>query len=494
MKLLKIVLLVIALLFLFFAAELTFNQMQQYQQLRAVYPAGTTIADIPVGGLDQAAAGTRLAQVFTLTPVELRYQGSVIHIDPISAGQALDLQAMLERAELARNQLGLWPGFWDFLWNKHPEPFTIPLSCSVDGAHLRDYLTALFAGRYEISATAAYPIPGDSSFLPGHGGESPNLAPALTSISTALCSATQRTVEIGSTPTAALPPDPAVLPLVLESLIQVHGFDGTMELYYQDLRSGEEIRLAVHQGQPVDPGIAFTAASTIKVPVMISAYKRIDGEISPGLAQQMQLMIDLSENTSTDTVMMQAIDPTIAPIQVTRDMRALGLQDTFLAGFFYLGAPLLDIIQTPANQRVDVSTDPDMYNQTTAADMGQLLAAVQHCANTGSGPMIQAFEGQVSQTECVAMLDLLASNRKGVLVEAGMPDGTRVAHKYGWVIDPRDGLMHAASDAAIVYTPGGDFILTAYLYHPEQLHWEPAQRLVARMATAINNYYNQWQE
>jgi hypothetical protein len=43
-----------------------------------------------------------------------------------------------------------------------------------------------------------------------------------------------------------------------------------------------------------------------------------------------------------------------------------------------------------------------------------------------------------------------------------------------------------------VYTPGGDFVMTAYLYHPTQLPWDDAQRLVARLATAIDNFYNQW--
>jgi beta-lactamase class A len=491
MKLRALVLWILSLVFFAAAGWLVMSEHQRFQQALTVYPAGSTVAGVPVGGLDQQQAGMRVAQLYSLTPVELRYSGSALHIDPSASGQRLDLAAMLEQAEKARAGTGGWPGFRDFLWNQLPEPFAIPLSCSADLASLRSSIPGLFANRYGQAPTAARPVPGDSLFLPGSPGEWPDLDPAYTKIAAALCSASQRVVEIGATAADPLPPDPALLPLVLEGLVQAHGFDGIIELYYQDLHSGETFSLAMQRGKQVDPGIAFTAASTIKIPVMISAYKRVEGELSPDLRQHMQLMIDLSENSSTDQVMMRALDPTTAPLQVTADMRALGLENTFLAGFFYLGAPLLDRFQTPAAQRSDLSTDPDIYNQTTAADMGRLMVSIQQCAD-GGGLLIQSFGGAITPQECEAMLELLAANRKGVLVEAGVPDGTRVAHKYGWVIDPRDGLMHAASDAAIVYTPGGNFVLTIYLYHPDQLHWEPAQRLAARLTTAVVNYHNQW--
>jgi beta-lactamase class A len=208
------------------------------------------------------------------------------------------------------------------------------------------------------------------------------------------------------------------------------------------------------------------------------------------LRRQMQLMIDLSDNASTDAVMERALDPNIAPVQVTEDMQKLGLQNTFLAGFFYTGAPLLNLYNTPANQRADVSTDPDVYNQTTASDMGRLLAAIYRCAADGGGPLADAFAGQVTQAECAQMNDLLVANRKGVLIEIGLPEGTRMGHKYGWVTDPVDGLMRNASDAALVYSPGGDFVLVLYFYHPEQLPWDPSQWLAARLTTAVYNFYN----
>jgi beta-lactamase class A len=76
-----------------------------------------------------------------------------------------------------------------------------------------------------------------------------------------------------------------------------------------------------------------------------------------------------------------------------------------------------------------------------------------------------------------------------VLIEAGLPEGTVMGHKYGWVLDASDGLMHTVSDAAVIYTPAGNFVFTVYVYHPDQLFWDDAQRLIAYLTNAAYGYY-----
>ncbi|WP_322807288.1 serine hydrolase, partial [Thermanaerothrix sp.] len=83
-----------------------------------------------------------------------------------------------------------------------------------------------------------------------------------------------------------------------------------------------------------------------------------------------------------------------------------------------------------------------------------------------------------------------ARNRIAVLIEAGLPEGTQIAHKHGWVTDPRDGLIHTISDAGIVYTPGGNYVLVIFLYHPVQLLFDPANLLIANLSQAVYNFYN----
>ncbi len=477
---------------LLYALYLTLGQIDGYNASRAVYPSGTTIAGIPVGGLDGQAAGLRLAQAYLQTPLELRVAGTVVRIDPTAAGVQLDLTGMLEAASPDQAQQSYWTGFWDYLMNRRPTPSAASLACAVVADRLHAYVQEKIAPLFVRPGTPARPIPGDVLFTQGQPGMVLDQADTEEKIRAALCTAAPRVVEGGLTPTQSLPPSLADLSPMLETLTQVSGYDGIIEIYFQDLKSGKEINFAFNQGHEVEPGIAFTGASTIKIPVMISTYKKIDGALPDDLRTQMARMIDLSDNGSTDEVMKQALDPNIAPVEVTQDMQSLGLKNTFLAGFFYPGAPLLDRYQTPANQRADLNTDPDIYNQTTAEDMGLLLAAIQRCSADGSGLLTQTFSGEITQSECQEMTGLLAKNRKGVLIEAGLPEGTQLAHKYGWVTDSNDGLLHTASDAAIVYTPGGDFILTAYLYHPVQLPWDDSQRLVARLATAVYNFYNNW--
>jgi hypothetical protein len=169
-------------------------------------------------------------------------------------------------------------------------------------------------------------------------------------------------------------------------------------------------------------------------------------------------------------------------------MLALGLDNTFLAGYFSAGSPLLKLIQTPANQRTDVNLDPDPYSQTTTSDIGMLLEDIYQCSETGGGALAAVFPDEITQTECLAMIDYLAQDKLGMLIQASVPDGTRVAHKHGWV--STFGVINTIGDAGIVYTPGGNYILVIFLHQGDQLVWDPASRLIADLGRAIYNYYN----
>ncbi|NMC80110.1 MAG: serine hydrolase, partial [Chloroflexi bacterium] len=167
----------------------------------------------------------------------------------------------------------------------------------------------------------------------------------------------------------------------------------------------------------------------------------------------------------------------------------MGLENTFLAGYFYAGAPLLQRIETPANSRTDVDTEPDAYDQTTPSDLGMLLDDIYQCTDNGGGTLAAVFPGEVSQSECKSMVQYLISNEIAVLIKAGLPEGTQIAHKHGWILDG-DGLLHTMGDAGIVYTPGGNYVLSIFLYHPVQLIFDPANVMVSDLSRAIYNYFN----
>ena len=174
---------------------------------------------------------------------------------------------------------------------------------------------------------------------------------------------------------------------------------------------------------------------------------------------------------------------------MTADLQALGLQNTFWAGYFYDGAALLDRFDTPASRRTDVNTQPDVYNQTTAADMGGLLADLYHCAESGSGRLTEVFPGELTQAKCRLMVETLRGNLLPVLIKAGVPEGTQIGHKHGWVQGP-DGMLHVIADAGLVYSPGGSYVMAVYLYQPTQLLFDPANVLVARLSRAVYRYFN----
>lgn len=479
----------ISIVLIVLAVLLVIVQLVTYSRIRANFPAGTIIAGVPVGGLDQSEAAELLTQAYSY-PVEVHYGNAVIQIRPSVVGFDLELETMLTVADQQRVNQPFWSAFWDYLWNRLPTPSEVPLRASFSEERLRIYLKDEVAARYDQPATAAQPVPGSTNFSAGQAGSTLDIDRAVTLIGDALRSPTARVVNLSIV--SVSPPRPSLqhLQVLLQQVIDASGFDGLTELYMMDLQTGQELNFAYQNGETLTPGIAFTAASTIKIPIMVSTFKRADEPLADHLSELMTLMIERSENDPADSLMREVMDSNLGPLQLTEDMQDLGLDNTFLAGYFYAGAPLLQRFTTPANQRNDVSTSPDSYNQTTPAEMGMLLSDIYQCSQSGGGTFAAVFPGEISQSECRQMINFLALDEIGVLLQAGLPEGTQFAHKHGWVTDPTDGVIHTISDAGIVYTPGGNYILTVYLYHPTQVIWDTANLMAAKLSLAVYNYYN----
>lgn len=479
-------------LFLIIGAVILFTlQLVRFSRLRANFPDGMVIADVPVGGLDRAASAQRLLEVFSATPVEIHYGEAVIHLEPAVAEFELDLESMLAAADLTRSQQPFWVEFWDFLWGRTPSPATIPLRASFSEARLRTYLESEIADRYNQLPTAAIPAVGTVNFQPGTQGTALDFDRSVDLIETALRSTSRRVVDLPLERTN--PPRPSIdnLEILLKQTIDLSEFDGLVGLYLLDVQTGEEINFAYSQGEELStsPDVAFTAASIIKIPIMVSSYRRLDENIDSETEHLIEEMIEKSGNDPADWLMERVIDRATGPIEITADMQTLGLENTFLAGEFYPGAPLLAAYLTPANQRTDIDTDPDIYNQTTTSDIGMLLEDIYQCNQTGGGNLVAVFPGDFTQAECQKMISSLTQNKIGLLIEAGVPDGTPVAHKHGWVT--YFGVMNTLGDAGIVFTPAGNYVLAVFIHHPDQLIWEPASELVATISEAIYNYFNQ---
>jgi beta-lactamase class A len=475
----------ISLIFILVAAIFIVYQLVQYSTSRSNYPADMTIGDVPVGGLAPQDAAKRLLEVFSV-PVEIHYNEALIHLDPSIVGFQLNTESMLAAADLQRTGSSFWLGFWDYLWSIRTETSHIPLIATFSEERLRIYLKNEISARYDQAPIPAQPIPGTVNFSPGTPGQTLDIERVIPLIANALESPDQRVVLLSSQRTISERPSLSTLQIMLKQIVDQSGFAGIVDLFLLDLQTSNNVHFAYQSGKDlsINPDIAFTASSTIKIPIMVSVYTHFESKFDVQTGEELKNMIAVSNNDAADSLM-KSLDETRGPLIVSETMDALGLENTFINGYFFPGAAVLKFFSTPANQRTDITTDPDVYSQTTPSDMGMLLEDIYVCSQTGGSSLVAVFPGQIDQEACRQMIFYLQEDKLGALIQAGVPEGTIVAHKHGWDID-----LTQYSDAAIVYTPGGNYVLTIYVYNPGGGNWNIVSPLYAELSRAIYNFFN----
>lgn len=368
----------------------------------------------------------------------------------------------------------------------------IPLQARFDEKRIQDYLENEISIRYDIPATPPMPIPGESGFYAGKTGTAMDYPISVQRILDSLSSNSHRTVNLEVVETRPQKPSFEILEIMLKDIIDEATFDGMVEFYFKDLQNGLVIHFTHSRigDEEIPTDIAFSSWSTIKIPALITLFKYQESPYDLRILAEIEDMVEQSSNESTDSVAKKVIEPNLAPIRITEDMQTLGLKNTFWAGFFSLGSPLLQEVSTPANSRTDFDTDPDRYGQTTVLDLGLLLEEIYYCAQDYGGSIPLAFEGAITHEECLMMVDFLSKNKIGHLIEAGVPGGTTVAHKHGWANEVHSGFVHTMGDSGIVYTAGGDYILSIFVYQPVQVIFDHANLLLANLSGSVYNYYN----
>ena len=128
---------------------------------------------------------------------------------------------------------------------------------------------------------------------------------AVALIESAMQSPGDRTVILSSQSTAAGRPSINTLHILLNQLIDQSGFSGLVDLYFLDLQTQENIHFAYQTGQDIsiNPDIAFSANSTIKIPIMLSVFLHFNSKISPEIDTQLKGMIAHSSNAEADSLM-----------------------------------------------------------------------------------------------------------------------------------------------------------------------------------------------
>jgi len=475
----------VGMLFILSSLVITLIEYDHFKSSPITFPTGSNVAGVPVDELGEAEAVARVSEFYDL-PLTLEINDTSIQVNPNELGFLMDVSSLVSQG-YKQISTSL---FWDFLLgNTQPQPVTISPSAAVDEEQLMAYITHEIILRYIQPAIPITPISGTTNFMIPRTGEQLDTKKAMADIQAALLSPTTHQVTLNIEHNESGAADFQILESFLVHNIKESGFDNLVEIYLESMETGQTLHFAVQDGSMVEPNVAFTAASTIKIPIMISALRRTTDPTPEETVNLLEEMIVYSKNPPADTLMSTVLSEFRGPLLVSEDLEALGLENTFLAGYFYLGAPVLQLFETPANTRTDIYLDPDIYNQTVPAEAGQLLSAIYQCAQDGGGLLTETFPGEITQDECRLMVDILATNKIGLLIEAGLPPEASIAHKHGWVQE-LDGLLHAMSDIAIVSTPGEDYVLTIFIHDPVQLNYEQGNRLFARISQTVYNFFN----
>lgn len=209
------------------------------------------------------------------------------------------------------------------------------------------------------------------------------------------------------------------LKIQLESMLA--GYEGDWSVYAYDLSDKEYLEINSH---------AVKAASLIKLYIMGAVLEQIEaGNLTEdeNIHYLLSAMITVSDNESANELV-RLLSPDgrdhAAGMEVVNAFaKAYGYEDTSQ------GRDLKDVRDTP----------PPGENYTSVKDCGFFLKRV--------------YEGTCISPEASAkILELLKQQTRTWKIPAGVPEGVVTANKTGELSDTEN-------DVAVIYSPGGDYIL-----------------------------------
>jgi beta-lactamase class A len=373
---------------------------------------------------------------------------------------------------------------------------SVPLQASYPTSDLRLYLENI-ADRYDAKLNEAGFDLDTLTFHSGTGGTRLDIDQAMALIDQALYDPQPDHRRIVLPLADAAAPQRS-MDTLRDAIIQLTGkmgftYDGDQtqaSVFIMDLNTGETVKIL--------PDVPYSAESTIKIPIMVNLFRN-ELLVTQDEAFLLTESILCSNNAASNYLMQVAGDSALGFENQLRDglnqvsctAQKLGAEHTFISAPLYVGDTKYQFEAavcrpaTPANTAFNTETDP--YSQTTAQDMGVLLSEIYDCANYGSG-LMAIYPDDITQTECKQMLNLLSGNRIDRLIELGVPPGTQVAHKNGW------GPPGTSGDAAIVFSPGGAYILVVYTHElvntAEKLPTIASWELIEEISRLTYNYFN----
>ena len=482
-----------SLLLLLASSAILVYELVAFSRREELLPSGITVAGIGVSGLSGRDAVSRWESSYAeplilLYPDALGGQPHPIRLHPDQIGWRISSDPMLADA-LASGETdgGFWRRFLDFLLgNEFIVSREIPLIAAYQNNALDSFLQDL-ALRYDnTSGSPGYDLQ-TLTVYPGESGYALDIAAAKAAIDTALRSPNSRIVSLSvNMINNELPSISTLREMIVDYLDDVGFiFDGQRtiaSIFILDLISGQELNIL--------GDVAYSAASTIKLPIMIDFFRARTAAPSQDEAWLLANSLLCSNNASSN-LLMEIIGggDIFAGIQsVTGALQRIGAVNSFITAPFYLGVEgqqlgSIEAPETTPNQIYVTGADP--FNQTTAEDMGTLFNLLYDCAEFGSGLVTVFPDGQITQQECRQMLELTSANDLERLLQGGIPRDVRISHKNGWIFD-------TVGDAGVVYSPNGrHYVISVYLWEETEFQdYEKLWPLVEEISRAAWNFFN----
>jgi beta-lactamase class A len=454
-------------------------QYFDFRSANRTLPAGMTMAGLSVEGRTREQVLSDLEGAFA-APLEVTYQEERLSLHPDSVElryRAEETAASLDTA--LEEQAGI-EGFIAHVLRQPRAPVDVPVAVSYSEDRLDSFL-ARIARQYDQLPQEPLLLADNLAFRPGRSGYELDVEASRERLAAALVSATREPLALVVRVEQAPPPDLDVLGQLLLPILNDHP-DLVPGIFVKDLQTGDELG--------INADVAYTGLSVLKIAILVEAYRTLDLPLDPESTAWLSNTMGVNDSNTTANLLLRDVigkgDSYQGVEGLTNAMNLLGLINTFMAAPYDRDEAEEDIVPltivTPANSRTDITAEPDPYMQTTPLDIGVLLEMIYQCSR-GGGALMVAHPDAFTVDECKQMIEWMSANRIDSLVEAGVPVGTKVAHKHGFTGD-----THA--DAALVFSPGGDFVLVVYLHRSQWLEWEESAPLISDVATATYNYFN----
>ena len=217
-------------------------------------------------------------------------------------------------------------------------------------------------------------------------------------------------------------------------------------VYYRDVTTGDSLTIGA--------ATRFHAASTMKVPVMIQLFRDRDAGLLTlddsvtitntfkSIADSSPYQLDVTDDSDSSLYKRLGQKATIRELIELMETVSSNLATNLLiakidakranATAHALGADSILVLRGVEDGK---AYQAGLNNTTTARDLGVLLAAI--ATNKAASPQ-----------SCRDMLAILGRQQFKEGIPAGLPSGTKVYHKTGWITE----IYH---DAAIVEPGGG---------------------------------------